>query len=90
MIQGLPARVPQSTGEVRVDRSNGDFVVRVRDERQGFAPGMRVEIFPSTADSQGRRLERAPFGPYRIVDCTSLVAHGAAKLDVTLRKLRRA
>jgi len=72
-----------------VDRSNGDFVVRVSDERQGFEPGMRVEIFPSTTDSRGRSLQRAPFGPYRIVDCTPLDAYGAAWLDVTLRKLRR-
>jgi len=66
----------------------GDFVLRVKDDEHGFEPGMRVEIF-QPADAGGRTLEKAPHGPYRIIDCTQITANGTAWVDVSLRKMRR-
>jgi len=49
---------------------------------------MRVEIFHA-ATASGRRLEKAPFGPYRIIDCTQVITNGTAWVDISLRKIRR-
>jgi hypothetical protein len=73
-----------------VARWAGDIVVRVNDDRCGFEPGMRVELFRVAGDLVGRTMQKAPFGPYRIVECRPVLVLGAPKLDVTLRKLRRA
>ncbi len=72
-----------------MDRSASDIVVRVNDTRSGFEPGMRVELFQETDEPVGRTLQKAPFGPYRIIQCRPVTVYGAPKLDLTLRKLRR-
>ena len=64
-------------------------MLRVRDDQQRLEPDMRVEIFQAAADSPGRFLERAPFGSYRIIAYTRVVANGTAWADITLRRLRR-
>ena len=66
----------------------GDFVLRVKDDEHDFEPGLRVELFHA-ATASGRRLEKAPFGPYRIIDCTQVMANGTAWVDISLRKIRR-
>ena len=66
-----------------------DFVLRVHDDQQGFEPGMRVEIFQVAGDLPGRLLKKAPFGPYRIIECVRVPVNDAAWVDITLRRLRR-
>jgi len=66
----------------------GDFVLRVKDDEHGFEPGMRVEMFRPT-DAGRRTREKAPFGPYRIIQCTQVMANGTAWVDISLRKIRR-
>jgi hypothetical protein len=69
--------------------TTGDFVMRVNDDRQGFEPGNRVEIFSASDDLPRRTVQKVPFGPYRVVKCDPVLVHGTPKLDLTLRKLRR-
>ena len=72
-----------------VPRRTADVVVRVIDEDQRFEPDMRVELFQETGRAPGRKLEKSPFGPYRIIRCERVTVHGASCWDVTIRKLRR-
>jgi hypothetical protein len=73
-----------------VNRSAADIVVRIRDDQRGFEPGKRAEIFRSTDDQPGRTVQTVPHGPYRIIKCEQVTVLGAPRLDVTLRKIRRA
>lgn len=68
---------------------SGDFVLRVVDDGQLFEPDMAVEIFQAGDNVPGRRLEKSPHGPYRVVLCQPTFVNGTSWLDVTLRKIRR-